>query len=133
MTLLVLNGCQPQVESGMNGRWYNAAMVEQGQQVFSEHCQSCHGAKAAGLTADWRKPLADGSYPPPPLNGSAHAWHHPLSQLKRTLVNGGIPLGGVMPAFGQVLDETEMDAAIAFFQSQWSDEIYAQWAEIDRQ
>ncbi|MFM1895528.1 MAG: hypothetical protein RLZZ385_602 [Pseudomonadota bacterium] len=109
------------------GRWYSEAQVEQGRQVFLDHCAACHGESAQGLAADWKARLPDGSFPPPPLDGSAHAWHHPLSVLLQTIDEGGVPLGGTMPAFGAVLKREEKLAAIAFFQQFWDDQTYFNW------
>ncbi len=109
------------------GRWYSAERVAVGARVFGEHCAECHGGAAQGIVEDWRVRLPDGSFPPPPLNGSAHAWHHPLSVLLMVIDRGGVPLGGQMPAFVDVLDEEEQLAAVAWFQEFWSDEIYRQW------
>jgi thiol:disulfide interchange protein DsbC len=49
--------------------------------------------------------------------------------LRRQINLGGVPLGGVMPAFKDKLSAADIDAAIAFFQSKWNDEIYATWTE----
>ena len=108
-------------------RWYAEEHVKIGAQIFLANCASCHGKKAEGLADDWRAPNSDGSYPPPPLNGSAHAWHHSLSGLWRTISEGGIRVGGKMPGFKGRLTNEEMLAAIAYFQAFWSDEIYKQW------
>lgn len=110
-------------------RWFSSAVVEKGEAVFAQRCAACHGDVAQGLTADWRTRQRDGSFPPPPLNGSAHAWHHPLQQLLQTIDTGGIPYGGQMPPFGDILDDDEMLAAIAYFQSFWSEEIYLAWMD----
>lgn len=125
-------GCSDSTPPIDTGRWYTGAQVDQGRVVFQTHCASCHGTRAEGTT-EWRKTGADGNYPPPPLNGSAHAWHHPLSVLERTIAAGGVPLGGVMPGFAGILTAEEIRTSIAFFQSQWSDEIYARWRDIDAQ
>ena len=74
-------------------RWFSDAQVEQGAKLFQQNCAACHGANAEA-TSSWKQTDADGNYPPPPLNGSAHAWHHPLSVLKQTIVDGGAKLGG---------------------------------------
>lgn len=116
------------IDNSLPGRWYSAEQVRQGEEVFKQYCARCHGSQAEG-TRDWKKALPDGSYPPPPLNGSAHAWHHSLSVLRRSINNGGIPLGGTMPGFGSTLDSKQVDSAIAFFQSKWSDEIYDIWLQ----
>lgn len=122
---LLLAGCG-QSEPTVAGRWYTPSQVELGKQVYAENCISCHNENAIG-TFTWRQPGTDGSYPPPPLNGTAHAWHHPLSQLKRTITQGGIPLGGTMPGFGSKLNDDEKLAVIAWFQNFWPDKIYQEW------
>lgn len=116
-------------EEPLPGKWYSASQLELGKKVFIENCMVCHGEQGQGLAEDWRKPLADGSYPPPPLNGSAHTWHHPISTLMRTISDGGIPIGGKMPAFGDRLSDEEKTAVIARFQDWWPEEIYNGWIE----
>jgi len=111
-------------------RWYTAQQVAQGQMVFVSHCAACHGQQAEGTT-EWRKVDASGNYPPPPLNGTAHAWHHPRSVLEQTITQGGVSVGGVMPGFAETLSREEMQTTIAYFQSFWPDEIYSRWQEID--
>ena len=77
---------------------------------------------------NWKQTDANGNYPPPPLNGTAHAWHHDLDLLRRTVREGGAKLGGQMPAFEGVLDAEEIDSVVAFFQSKWPDDLYQRWA-----
>ncbi len=112
-------------------RWYSEDQLRLGEQVFQQHCASCHGKQAEG-TADWREAGPDGKYPPPPLNGTAHAWHHSLKVLMRQIRMGGKPLGGTMPGFAGKLSDEEMLAAIAWFQSKWPERIYAIWEERNR-
>ncbi len=107
-------------------RWFNQDIVEYGDNVFQQNCAVCHGSNAEG-TRDWKKTDANGNYPPPPLNGSAHAWHHPIDQLARSIKQGGVKLGGVMPPFGNKLSDQEVLAAIAFFQSKWPNQVYDTW------
>ena len=113
-------------------RWYTAEQVIQGRELFAQHCAGCHGNNAAA-TPDWRKTDASGNYPPPPLNGSAHAWHHPLSVLRETIRRGGVPLGGVMPGFADKLSAQQIDAVIAWFQSLWPDELYQAWYRMEKE
>ena len=107
-------------------RWYTSNQVTLGQEVFQQNCASCHGVNAEAEPG-WKE--ASGEASAPPLNGTAHAWHHSLDQLKLTIANGNLQLGGVMPAFGKKLSPQEIDAAVAYFQSKWADKIYASWAE----
>ena len=129
--------CSPPHEYGegrdgtpVAGRWYSVEQVQAGSKVFQDHCAQCHGAQAQGVTADWRARLKDGSFPPPPLNGSAHAWHHPLSVLLQVINQGGVTLGGQMPAFANRILDREKLAAIAYFQSFWNDDIYENWEQM---
>lgn len=109
-------------------RWYTADQVAAGADLYASHCAECHSANAEG-TENWRKKNSDGKFPPPPLNGSAHAWHHSLNVLANTIQDGGIKLGGVMPAFKDKLDDKQTLDVIAFFQSKWDDEVYSAWLE----
>jgi len=109
-------------------RWYSPEQVDRGAAVFTQHCAECHGANAEAKP-NWRDTTPEGKYPPPPLNGTAHAWHHPLDVLRRQIRFGGVPLGGTMPPFKDKLSSDDIDAAIAFFQSKWTDEIYAAWKD----
>lgn len=113
-----------------NQRWYTQEQVIQGKEVFAKNCAVCHGYKAE-KTINWKKTLPDGSYPPPPLNGTAHAWHHPYKQMIEIITDGGASYKGNMPAFKDALTIEEKDAAIAYFQSFWNDEIYGLWIKYD--
>ncbi len=113
-------------------RWYSSEQVALGEKIYQANCASCHGTDASG-DPNWREPDASGKFPPPPLNGSGHAWHHPKNMLRMTIRRGGIPLGGSMPPFGDKLSSEEVDAVIAWFQSHWNDEIYSAWARRNAQ
>lgn len=113
-------------------RWFNQDVVNYGAELFQQNCAVCHGVNAEG-TKEWKKTDANGNYPPPPLDGSAHAWHHSIPQLARSIKEGGIKLGGVMPAFGDKLSDQEVLAVIAFFQSKWPDKVYKVWHDRNMQ
>ncbi len=129
LCLLSLTGCDDE----FNDRWYSAQQVVQGEKVFAQYCAACHGANAEA-TANWKQTDANSHYPPPPLNGTAHAWHHSIEVLREQIMQGGAAFGGVMPAFENILSAEEIDQTIAFFQSKWPDELYQRWAshfEVD--
>ena len=123
---LIMLASLPSLTARAADRWYDDKMVASGSQLFQQNCAVCHGANAQG-TLEWKKSDASGHYPPPPLNGSGHAWHHSIPQLARSIKEGGIQLGGVMPGFGGQLDDQQILAVIAYFQSKWADEIYRAW------
>jgi len=127
-TVILISAVSYTNAAGVNseGRWYSKDQVELGRKVYGENCMVCHAPQAKG-TKDWMKRDTNGKFPPPPLNGTAHTWHHPISILKRTITEGGIKLGGSMPGFSGKLSEAEMLAAIAYIQTFWNDEIYGVW------
>ncbi|SFD97890.1 cytochrome c [Nitrosomonas sp. Nm166] len=123
----VLSG-QPQIDSkkGLVERNFDPAQIKRGEDVYVTNCVGCHGPNGAG-TPDWRKPNPDGKYPPPPLDGTAHAWHHSTEVLKKTILKGTPPEIGSMPAWEGKLTEQQIDDVIVWIKSLWPDEIYAIW------
>jgi mono/diheme cytochrome c family protein len=109
----------------------DAGQLARGAEAYRAHCAVCHGERAQGAP-NWQKPGPDGKYPPPPLDGSAHAWHHPMAALKQTIRDGTTRLGGSMPAWRDKLSEADIEAVIVWFQSLWQEEIYRAWQDIDR-
>ena len=112
-------------------RWYGRSRVESGEKVYAAHCAVCHGARGEA-TPDWRRREPDGTFPPPPLNGTAHTWHHPFKVLARQIKFGAPGGAGKMPPFQDLLTDEEIINVIAWVQSLWPDEIYAQWWAIQQ-
>ncbi|HBQ61752.1 MAG TPA: cytochrome c [Balneolaceae bacterium] len=141
MPFFILIGCgnsenersKPEIvdDSFKNNRWYTESQYKMGRVVFSENCARCHGTKGQGLVENWKKPNPDGSFPPPPLNGTAHTWHHPMEILVQTINIGGAPYGGNMPAFREVLSEEEKIAVIAYIQNLWDQKTYDRWTNMN--
>ncbi len=107
----------------------NTAEVMRGRGVFKQNCQVCHGEKAVGQVANWREVLPDGKYPAPPLNGTGHAWHHPEAALLQTINNGGLAIGGTMPAFKDKLSTKDKRAVLSYIESLWSAKTYQMWLQ----
>jgi len=108
--------------------WFKFQHVSAGAKIFKENCAACHGKQGEGAQ-NWRKPGLDGEYPAPPLNGTGHAWHHPLKALLHVIRNGSPGGQGNMPAWKDKLSDEQMLAAIAWFQSKWSKENYSNWEQ----
>lgn len=133
LVLILVTSCDAPIttkKDSETGRWYSLDQVAQGAMSFQLYCAACHGDQAQGAQ-EWKQRDADGHLPPPPLNGTAHAWHHPLSLLDQVIAEGGVPYGGTMPGFSEQLNENERVAVVAYFQSFWDDEIYTIWEEIN--
>ncbi len=139
LTVLALAGCgqvagpegDGAIISGPAKRVVNAEQVAQGAALYTAHCAVCHGDKAQG-TENWRRTGPDGKYPPPPLNGTGHAWHHPTEVLLEVILDGSMGDGN-MPAWRGKLSESQSRAIVAWLQTLWSDEVYAVWYEIESQ
>lgn len=102
-------------------RWFSPEQAAAAEAVYRQNCIACHLENGAG-TDNWQARDADGKLPPP-LNGTAHTWHHDLGVLARTTVEGSAKLGGSMPAFGNELSAEEIEVVIAYVQSLWPSEV----------
>lgn len=107
------------------------AVLTQGNRLFAQHCAQCHGKEAAG-DANWRVRGSDGKFPPPPLNGTGHAWHHPTEVLIEVIKYGSPGGQGNMPAFEGRLKDEEIIAVIEWFKSLWPEQAYQAWHEIEQ-
>lgn len=123
-----VNGGKPAInnKTGLIERNLDPAQVKRGEAVYQANCTGCHGQNGEA-TPDWRKPNPDGKYPPPPLDSSAHAWHHSTEVLKKTILKGTPPEIGSMPAWEGKLTEQQIDDVVVWIKSLWSDEIYDLW------
>ena len=91
----------------------NLQMVEYGSQVYIAQCAGCHG-----------------TFPPPPHDATGHTWHHSDQFLFNYIKKGGQALmsdgnKSGMPAFGNVLNNNDIWAVLAYIKSQWSPKIQA--------
>jgi len=106
--------------------------VLRGGKLFRKNCATCHGPLGQGRPG-WYKPDRNGKYPPPPLNGTGHTWHHSAKILKEIIKNGTGKLGGNMPAWKDKLSDQEIDSILEWIKAQWPDNVYAAWRERDLQ
>jgi len=139
---LALTGCGD-APSGSSGaadaesvpldRKLDAAQLARGKTVYEKHCLECHGDAGKGQPGDWRIREADGYFPPPPLDDSAHAWHHPTAALLEVIRDGSPQGQGKMPAWKDTLSEQEMQDVVAYIKSLWSDPVYRLWQKMEQQ
>ncbi len=135
LVLTMAVGCDrspaPPADTGVKvNRTIDTAQVARGKVLFEQHCARCHGESAQG-NAQWRVLNPDGTFPPPPLDSTGHAWHHSHDWLHEVIITGTEPQGH-MPAWGGKLSDQQIDDIIAWFQSLWSDEVYAAWWEMEQ-
>jgi mono/diheme cytochrome c family protein len=144
-TLIVglgLAGCDKMPSGEMNQGGGSAASLERnldpaqvarGKAVYEKYCLECHGAGGKGQAGDWRVRDADGHFPPPPLDDSAHAWHHPTAVLLEVIRDGSPQGQGKMQAWKGKLSEQAMQDVVAYIKSLWSDEAYTLWRKMEQQ
>jgi mono/diheme cytochrome c family protein len=105
--------------------------ILRGGRIYQQNCAACHGKLAQGAP-DWRQRDANGKFPPPPLNGTGHTWHHPTEVLVDIIRNGTGKLGGNMPAWRDKLSDQDIEDVLAWIKAQWPDETYATWYQINQ-
>lgn len=120
-------------EAAALDRKLDPAQVARGRRIYERNCQTCHGVEGKGQPGDWRMRDADGFYPPPPLDDSAHAWHHPTAVLLETIRDGSLAGEGRMPAWKGKLSEQDMQDVVVYIKALWSDPVYKLWQKMERQ
>ena len=92
-----------------------------GESIYAATCAGCHGGPDG----------SGGNSAAGPHGPTGHTWHHPDGQL-RDFVRKGKPSPGTvpMPAFGDSLDDNEVDAVLAYIKTWWTEEQRASQAEI---
>jgi mono/diheme cytochrome c family protein len=107
--------------------------VVRGRVIYDQHCAECHGAQGKGQPGDWRVRDTEGKFPPPPLDDSAHAWHHPTAVLLEVTREGSPQGQGNMPAWKDKLSEQDMQDVVVYIKTLWSDQVYRHWLEMEQQ
>lgn len=115
----------------MPDTWLKPEQVARGRIVYEQNCQKCHGVEGRGQPGDWRVKQPNGLYPPPPLDDTAHAWHHPTSVLRKAIMKGSPPGEGDMPAWEEKLSDQEIDDVIVYIKSLWSPEVFRNWIQVE--
>ena len=99
-----------------------------GKALYEKNCASCHAINLSGAK-NWKVGKdEDGQRLPPPLNGTGHTWHHSDKLLQGIIKNGLAyyiqDYKGKMGAFGDVLNDKEIDSVLAYIKSYWNKDNY---------
>lgn len=117
-------------------RYSGTAELQRGAELYAEHCAACHGAQLKGQP-DWQTAGEDGVLPAPPHDASGHTWHHDDAMLTDYIRRGGqavlddlgVRMTSGMPPFGEILEDGDIAAVLAFIKSSWPARIRAAQAE----
>ena len=99
-----------------------------GKVLYEKNCASCHAINLSGAK-NWKVGKdEDGQRLPPPLNGTGHTWHH-SDKLLHGIIKNGLTYyiqdyKGKMGAFGDVLNDKEIDSVLVYIKSYRGKENY---------
>ena len=99
-----------------------------GKVLYEKNCASCHAINLSGAK-NWKEGKdEDDQKLPPPLNGTGHTWHH-SDKLLHGIIKNGLAYyikdyKGKMGAYGDVLNDKEIDSVLAYIKSYWGKENY---------
>lgn len=102
----------------------NGAQVLAGFTHYKTYCAQCHGRNLQGQPL-WHLQDADLHRRAPAQDDTGHSWQHPDQHLAQMIRTGHFPneinkTHSFMPAFGGLMDDTEIIEVIAFIKSRWS-------------
>ena len=109
--------------------------TQQGKLLYDQNCASCHKKDLRG-TKNWRSVDSDGHTVPPPLNGTAHTFHHSDELLHNIIKYGFNNLiknyQGKMLGFGDKLSDKDIDYILAYIKTYWPEDIYLNHLEMSK-
>lgn len=109
----------PEIKPVYRGKPSQSAMLPRGEQLFAQHCATCHGANGQGLQVQ-------GSVALPALAGNRAVTMHHTANLVRIILAGGYapstagnprPFG--MPPFVHVLNDEDIAAVTSYIRFSW--------------
>ena len=100
--------------------------LQRGARLYAEHCAACHGTQLEGQP-DWQIMGEAGVMPAPPHDETGHTWHHDDAMLIDYILRGGkavlddlgVRMTSGMPAFGDILEDDDIIAILAYIKSTW--------------
>lgn len=115
----------------------DARLVARGEAVYMMHCASCHGRNLEGQP-EWQSQDEEGFLPAPPHDESGHTWHHPDTLLFKITKLGVAEAANLksyktrMPAFGEILSDADILAALSYIKSRWPEDMRRRHDELNR-
>ena len=109
----------------------DADLAAQGEQLYAQNCQSCHGDAATGAE---RLTALIPSHGP-----GGHTWHHADGQIIDIVLGRFTYPGQEMPSFAGTLTEEQVEAILVYIKLGWNEEmlefqagVSKGWEELQR-
>jgi mono/diheme cytochrome c family protein len=101
----------------------DAAVVKRGKVIYIGRCASCHGRNLQGQPL-WQLTDEFAGRRAPAHDETGHTWQHSDEDLFYMTKYGSFPspaagVSSYMPAFGNVLDDRDIVAVMAFIKARW--------------
>ena len=110
-------------------------MIARGKIIYENNCVSCHQVNLVGAE-NWKGLDEDGHRKAPPLNGTGHTWHHDDASLHNIIKYGLAKIvkdyDGKIIAFGDKINDKQIDSVLSYIKSHWEDEIYERQISISK-
>ena len=95
--------------------------IAKGKELYNNNCQTCHGVKGVGEKPDDLYANDENGLPvAPPLDDSAHGWHHSDSQLIETIMNGSPRNERMLAWKDHGLTKEDARDVVAYIKSLWN-------------
>ena len=96
-----------------------AEKIDRGRQLFEENCQECHGIRGVGERPDDMYAEDEFGFVAPPLDNSAHGWHHSDQGIVETILNGSERNERMIP-WKDNLSREDAESVVTYIKSLWS-------------
>lgn len=93
--------------------------VAAGERLYEENCRSCHGVRGVGERPDDMYARDEYGFVAPPLDDSAHGWHHSDANLVDTILNGS-PRNPRMAGHKDALSREDAAKIVTYIKSLWN-------------
>jgi len=98
-----------------------AERIAAGAVLFEDNCAGCHGEKGVGEFPEDMYKLDENKLPAaPPMDDSAHAWHHPDDQMIETILNGSPRNERMLAWKDNGITRENAESLVAYIKSLWS-------------
>lgn len=94
-------------------------LIAKGHKIYERYCQACHGENGVGERPKNMYAEDQYGFVAPPLDNSAHGWHHTDANLLQTILNGSSRNPRMLP-FKDIISREDAKDTVAYIKSLWN-------------